>query len=30
MMFLDNAHVPFVTLFLLFAVIFAGMHWRRR
>jgi hypothetical protein len=30
MLFLYNAHVPFVAIFVLFAAIFAGMNWRRR
>jgi hypothetical protein len=30
MMFLYKAHVPFVTAFLLFVAILAGVHWRRR
>jgi hypothetical protein len=30
MTILYNAHVPFVTAFLLFAAILACVHWRRR
>jgi hypothetical protein len=30
MTLLYNAHVPFVGVFLLFVVLMAGMHWKRR